>query len=218
MPDRVRKDIAGAYAALGGSPVAVRSSATAEDLPGATFAGQQDTYLNIHGGAAVVQAVVDCWASLWTDRAIAYRGRQGVDPGGAAMAVVVQEMVRADVAGVMFTANPITGERNEILIDASPGLGEAVVAGEVIPERYVLDRAGGIRASGRAGMRWLSGQGPKAVPRGPLGRGNPYPDSGAARRPSWHGWRWACRAISADPRTSNGRLRAAVYSWCRPGP
>ncbi|VXB15086.1 PEP/pyruvate-binding domain-containing protein [Arthrobacter sp. 8AJ] len=146
MPDRVRKDIAAAYAGMGGSPVAVRSSATAEDLPGATYAGQQDTYLNIHGETAVVQAVVGCWASLWTDRAIAYRGRQGVDPGGAAMAVVVQEMVRADLAGVMFTANPVAGERNEILIDASPGLGEAVVAGEVIPERYVLDRAGGIRA------------------------------------------------------------------------
>ncbi|MEV7135053.1 PEP/pyruvate-binding domain-containing protein [Arthrobacter sp. NPDC093128] len=142
IPGQLRQEIAAAYAELGGGAVAVRSSATAEDLPGAAFAGQQDTYLNVLGEDAVVQAVADCWASLWTDRAVAYRQRQGIDPRGLAIAVVVQRMVPADTAGVMFTANPVTGERGEIVVDASPGLGEAVVAGRVTPEHYVLDRTG----------------------------------------------------------------------------
>ena len=138
----MRQEIGAAYAELGGGAVAVRSSATAEDLPGAAFAGQQDTYLNVLGEDAVVQAVADCWASLWTDRAVAYRQRHRIDPRGLAIAVVVQRMVPADTAGVMFTANPVTGERGEIVVDASPGLGEAVVAGRVTPEHYVLDRTG----------------------------------------------------------------------------
>ncbi len=142
VPGQLRQEIGAAYAELGGGAVAVRSSATAEDLPGAAFAGQQDTYLNVLGEDAVVQAVADCWASLWTDRAVAYRQRQGIDPRGLAIAVVVQRMVPADTAGVMFTANPVTGERGEIVVDASPGLGEAVVAGRVTPEHYVLDRTG----------------------------------------------------------------------------
>ncbi|WP_104173966.1 PEP/pyruvate-binding domain-containing protein [Arthrobacter sp. Y81] len=142
VPGHLRQEIGAAYAELGGGAVAVRSSATAEDLPGAAFAGQQDTYLNVLGEDAVVQAVADCWASLWTDRAVAYRERQGIDPHGLAIAVVVQRMVPADTAGVMFTANPVTGERGEIVVDASPGLGEAVVAGRVTPEHYVLDRTG----------------------------------------------------------------------------
>lgn len=142
LPRHLRQEIGAAYAELGGGPVAVRSSATAEDLPGAAFAGQQDTYLNVLGEDAVVQAVADCWASLWTDRAIAYRQRQGIDPQELAIAVVVQRMVPADTAGVMFTANPVTGERAEIVVDANPGLGEAVVTGRVTPEHYVLDRTG----------------------------------------------------------------------------
>lgn len=146
IPARVGADIAAAYAALGGGPVAVRSSATAEDLPGAAFAGQQDTFLNVVGEQAVIGAVVDCWASLWTDRAMAYRQRQGIDPREVSIAVVVQEMVPADIAGVLFSANPVTGERGEIVVDASPGLGEAVVSGRVTPEHYVLDGTGKIRA------------------------------------------------------------------------
>jgi phosphohistidine swiveling domain-containing protein len=145
VPVDLRADIAAAYAALGGGPVAVRSSATAEDLPGAAFAGQQDTYLNMVGETAVLSAVVQCWASLWTDRAIAYRRRQGIDPAQVAIAVVVQTMVPADIAGVMFSVNPVTGDRGEIVVDASPGLGEAVVSGRVTPEHYVLDRSGRIR-------------------------------------------------------------------------
>ncbi|MFE4837580.1 PEP/pyruvate-binding domain-containing protein [Arthrobacter sp. NPDC056691] len=146
MPAPLRTEIGEKYAALGGGAVAVRSSATAEDLPGAAFAGQQDTFLNVVGEEAVAKAVADCWASLWTDRAIAYRQRQGTDPRGVTIAVVVQKMVPADVAGVMFTANPVTGERGEIVVDASPGLGEAVVSGRVVPEHYVLDRTGVIRS------------------------------------------------------------------------
>ena len=142
VPGQLRQEIGAAYAELGGGAVAVRSSATAEDLPGAAFAGQQDTYLNVLGEDAVVQAVADCWASLWTDRAVAYRQRHRIDPRGLAIAVVVQRMVPADTAGVMFTANPVTGGRGEIVVDASPGLGEAVVAGRVTPEHYVLDRTG----------------------------------------------------------------------------
>lgn len=146
IPDAVRTEIAAAYAAMGGGPVAVRSSATAEDLPGAAFAGQQDTYLNVVGEEALLQAVLDCWASLWTDRAISYRQRQGIDQRQVSIAVVVQEMVQAETAGVMFSANPVTGERGEIVIDASAGLGEAVVSGLVTPEHYVLDSTGRVRA------------------------------------------------------------------------
>lgn len=142
MPGRLRQEILDAYERLGGGAVAVRSSATAEDLPGAAFAGQQDTYLNVLGGDGVVQAVANCWASLWTDRAMAYRRRQGIDPHEVAIAVVVQKMVPAAMAGVLFTANPVTGERREMVVDANPGLGEAVVSGRVTPEHYLLDGSG----------------------------------------------------------------------------
>jgi rifampicin phosphotransferase len=106
IPDRLRAEILEAYAAIGGGPVAVRSSATAEDLPGAAFAGQQDTYLNVIGEAALLEAVRRCWGSLWTERAIAYRHRRDVDQAAVQIAVVVQRMVPAEHAGVMFTANP----------------------------------------------------------------------------------------------------------------
>ncbi len=140
-----------AYADLGEGSVAVRSSATAEDLPGAAFAGQQDTFLGVQGEAQVLDAVQRCWASLWTDRAIAYRARLGIDPATVAIAVVVQRLVPAGHAGVMFTANPVTGARDEVVIDSNPGLGEAVVAGLVTPDHAVLDSAGRIveRREGR---------------------------------------------------------------------
>jgi phosphohistidine swiveling domain-containing protein len=139
-------DIAGAvraaYSALGTDvPVAVRSSATAEDLPFASFAGQQDTFLNVVGADAVLEAVRQCWASLWTDRAVAYRATHGIGASTVALAVVVQRMVDAAVAGVLFTANPVTGRRHEAVIDASPGLGEAVVSGAVNPDHFVVDAA-----------------------------------------------------------------------------
>ena len=145
MPADIQAAIADAYAALHAGSVAVRSSATAEDLPGATFAGQQDTFLNIIGEAAVLDAVRRCWGSLWTDRAIAYRDRTGVEQAAVKIAVVVQRMINAEIAGVMFTADPVSGDRKTILVVASSGLGEAVVSGLVTPDHYVLDSAGNVR-------------------------------------------------------------------------
>ncbi len=138
IPTEIAQAIMEAYQQLGQGPVAVRSSATAEDLPGAAFAGQQDTFLNIVGREGLLDAVRRCWASLWTDRAIAYRERQRMDQQTVKLAVVVQRMVVAEVAGVLFTANPVTGTRNEIVIDANPGLGEAVVSGLVTPDHFLL--------------------------------------------------------------------------------
>nr|MBA3528365.1 phosphoenolpyruvate synthase [Propionibacteriaceae bacterium] len=145
VPDDLTRAVVAAYRRLGSGAVAVRSSATAEDLPGAAFAGQQDSYLNVVGEEALIGALRDCWASLWTERAVSYRRRQGIEPTEIAMAVVVQNMVAADVAGVMFSANPVTGQRDEIVVDASRGLGEAVVSGRVTPDHYVLDSRGGLR-------------------------------------------------------------------------
>ena len=144
IPEAVALAVRDAYAALSsgssqGTRVAVRSSATAEDLPGASFAGQQDTYLNITGQDAVLDAVRRCWASLWTDRAVTYRAHNGIDPHDVRLAVVVQRQVDSAIAGVMFTANPLTGTRHQAVIDASPGLGEAVVSGAVTPDHFVVD-------------------------------------------------------------------------------
>ncbi len=124
-------------------PVAVRSSATAEDLPFASFAGQQETYLNVIGIEAVLDAVRRCWASLWTDRAVTYRLSNHIDPLTVRLAVVVEHMVNATVAGVLFTANPLTGRRHQAVIDANPGLGEAVVSGAVNPDHFVVNAASG---------------------------------------------------------------------------
>jgi len=144
VPEILGRAIAEAYGELGdGEPVAVRSSATAEDLPQASFAGQQDTYLNVIGVESLLDAVRNCWASLWTDRAVSYRATNGIDPHGVRLAVVVQRMVDASVAGVLFTANPVTGKRRQAVIDASPGLGEAVVSGMVNPDHFVANPATG---------------------------------------------------------------------------
>ena len=144
VPDTVVQAIADGYAQLGADvPVAVRSSATAEDLPFASFAGQQDTYLHIIGRDHVLDATRRCWASLWTDRAVVYRATNGIDHRAVRLAVVVQRMVDAGTAGVLFTANPVTGRRRQAVIDASPGLGEAVVSGAVNPDHFVVDTASG---------------------------------------------------------------------------
>src|SRR6266496_6199097 len=145
MPDEIAEAIGLAYAALGGNdlPVAVRSSATAEDLPELSFAGQQDTYLNMHGEAQVCEAVKRCWASLWTARAISYRIRNHVAPEEVSLAVVVQELVPADAAGILFTANPVTGRHDQVIIDAAWGLGEAIVGGLVTPDTVVVEKASG---------------------------------------------------------------------------
>src|SRR5918997_2487841 len=146
VPDVLVETIAKAYRALGDGasvPVAVRSSATAEDLPYASFAGQQDTYLNVVGDEAMIDAVRLCWASLWTDRAVSYRASNGIDHCTVRLAVAVQSMVEAEVSGVLFTANPLTGRRRQAVIDASLGLGEAIVSGAVNPDHFVADTATG---------------------------------------------------------------------------
>jgi rifampicin phosphotransferase len=180
VPELLRVAIANAYAELGGGPVAVRSSATAEDLPGAAFAGQQDTYLNVVGEEAVIDAVRRCWGSLWTDRAIAYRRKRGIDSGEVRIAVVVQRMIEAETAGVMFTANPVTGDRGQIVIDASSGLGEAVVSGLVTSDHYVLDTRGRVRAwsPGRREVviRGTAGGGVRHEP-GDTSQAQPLPDN-----------------------------------------
>ena len=119
-------------------PLAVRSSATAEDLPGLSFAGQQASYLNVVGLPDLLTAIKGCWASLYAERAVRYRQRAGLSHDDVAMAVVVQRMVPAEAAGVMFTANPLTGDRQEILINANYGLGETVVGGVIIPDLSLI--------------------------------------------------------------------------------
>ena len=142
LSDEMKEEIRQVYKSLGGKnpAVAVRSSANAEDLPELSFAGQQETYLNVCGADALIAAVRNCWASLWTPRAISYRHQMGIPQDAVAMAVVVQVMIPAEVSGILFTANPATGERTEIVINASFGLGEAVVGGHVTPDTFIVDR------------------------------------------------------------------------------
>jgi phosphohistidine swiveling domain-containing protein len=157
------------HAAYTGGPVAVRSSATAEDLPDMSFAGQHDTFLNITGIDALLDAVKRCWSSLWTARAIAYRAHNGVDATDVALAVVVQELVQASAAGVLFTANPLTGSRDEVVVNAAWGLGEALVGGQVTPDAYVV-------AGGREMSRSINAKTVMTV-RAPSGtREEPVPD------------------------------------------
>ncbi|HXD55344.1 MAG TPA: phosphoenolpyruvate synthase [Solirubrobacteraceae bacterium] len=143
IPDTIAREIASAYAALADGaperPVAVRSSATAEDTAEASFAGMNESFLNVRGEQAVLAAVRDCWRSLFGSRTIYYRARNGLSQAGMDIAVVVQLQIHATRAGVMFTANPATGERGEIVIEGAFGLGEAVVSGAVSPDRYLVD-------------------------------------------------------------------------------
>src|SRR5919112_4075494 len=146
VSEAMADEIRAAYQELGEdgeTPVAVRSSATAEDLPGMSFAGQQETYLNVRGAEALLDGVKNCWASLWTARAMAYRARQGVDPATVSLAVVVQRMVESEAAGVMFTANPSNGRRDQVTISAAWGLGESVVSGSVTPDSIVVEKGSG---------------------------------------------------------------------------
>src|SRR5256884_1001993 len=146
IPPEIAEAITRAYQSLGNGEtlaVSVRSSATAEDLPFASFAGQEDTYHNIVCVEAVLDAVRRCWASLWTDRAVSYRESLGLDQSSVKLAVVVQRMIESSVAGVLFTANPVTGKRRQAVIDAHPGLGEAVVSGATNPDHFVVNTATG---------------------------------------------------------------------------
>lgn len=143
MPADIEADIRRAYRAIAGNddlPVAVRSSATSEDMPDASFAGQQDTYLWIVGEDQVVERVKACWASLFNARAVAYRARIGLAQLDVQMAVGVQKMIDAAAAGVAMTLDPITGDRTRIVIDSAFGLGEPVVSGEITPDNFVVEK------------------------------------------------------------------------------
>jgi|SRR5579859_2388535 len=159
LPPDLQAGIQAAYAALGAGQVAVRSSATAEDLPDLSFAGQQDTYLNIAGQEQLLAAVVNCWSSLWTARAIGYRLRNHISQVEAALAVVVQPMVASDVSGVLFTANPLSGLLSETVIDATFGLGEALVSGQVDPDHFVVDTPTGQITSRALGAKQVATRG-----------------------------------------------------------
>src|SRR3989304_592893 len=136
VPAEIVRDIKEAYRQLGGGAVAVRSSATAEDLKEASFAGQQATFLNVTGEDAVVEAVRGCWASLFEARAIFYRNDKGFDHLSVAIAVPVQRMVQSERSGVIFTVEMDAGDRSKIEIEAVWGLGEAIVSGETTPDNY----------------------------------------------------------------------------------
>jgi pyruvate,water dikinase len=157
LPAQLSGEVREAYAALCGRcgtadvPVAVRSSATCEDLPDASFAGEHDSYLWVRGADEVLGHVRRCWASLFTDRAICYRRDKGYPEAGLAMSVVVQKMVQPRAAGVAFTLNPHDGDRSQVAIDASWGFGEAVVSGEVNPDNFLVDKV-----IGEVGRRTVS--------------------------------------------------------------
>lgn len=145
VPEAVRLEVVGAYQDLmklcgGEVPVAVRSSATAEDLPDASFAGQQDTYLWIIGEHNVMQKIRECWASLYTARAMSYRHANNIPAEGLSIAVAIQKMVNSRSSGVAMTIDPTTGDRTKIVIDSSWGLGEMVVSGEVTPDNFMVDK------------------------------------------------------------------------------
>jgi pyruvate, water dikinase len=139
IPTELKKEIETNYNKLKGF-VAVRSSATAEDLPDASFAGQQDTYLNVKGAEQVIDSVRKCWASLFTARAIYYRETNKFKHEDVLIAVVIQRMVNSESAGVLFTVNPVTNNRSELIIEGAFGLGEMVVSGQLTPDMYLIDK------------------------------------------------------------------------------
>ena len=195
MPAELAEQIAAAYRQLGSPPVAVRSSATAEDLGPASLAGQCETILDVRGEEPLLAAVGRCWSSLHSDRARAYFAEHGIAAERVAMAVVVQRLVPAEVAGVLFTANPRTGARDELLIEASWGLGEAVVSGRVQPDTLTLDRATGAVKSAVPGdaSRGASGAEEAAPPRAE-GEGRSPRTFCLTARHVLELWRLGCRA------------------------
>jgi phosphoenolpyruvate synthase/pyruvate phosphate dikinase len=210
MPSALAEPILRAYRTLGeGSAIAVsvRSSATAEDLPFASFAGQQDTFLNIVGEEEVLNAVRRCWASLWSERAVNYRASNGIDQHTVRLAVVVQRMVDASVAGVLFTANPLTGKRRQAVIDANPGLGEAVVSGATNPDQFVVDSASGEIIERRPGDKRVVIR----VNENKLSRAmwSALPMSRYGR---WRLWEHGSRLFMERRRISNGHLMTPVTS------
>jgi pyruvate,water dikinase len=167
LPDELKLELVAAHTELCGagldSPVAVRSSATTEDAEGASFAGLQDTYLWVKDAPATLRYVRSCWASLYSVPSIAYRRKHGLAESGVAMAVVVQRMVNARTAGVMFTRSPMTGDRSVVTIEGAWGLGSSVVSGEVTPDRFVI-----AKITGEISVRDVSDKHVQHVPR-PVG-------------------------------------------------
>jgi pyruvate,water dikinase len=156
LPSNLREQITKGYLGLSKGialPVAVRSSATAEDLSDASFAGQQDTYLNVVGEEKVIECAKKCIASLFTDRAISYRAKKGFDHMDVALSVGIQKMVRSESAGVMFTIDPDSGNENVVVIDANWGLGESVVSGKVIPDKFYVYKKTGKIVGRRLGQK-----------------------------------------------------------------
>lgn len=164
MPEDIATAVREAHARLGGgTAVAVRSSPTAEDTASTSFAGMNETFTNVRDGDELITRVVDCWASLWSPRVVAYRAARGLTDEPA-IAVVVQRMVDSEASGVMFTADPATGDRTCVVIEAAYGLGEVVVGGQVEPDTYVVSKEGAARharapghqgGDDRAGAGWL---------------------------------------------------------------
>jgi pyruvate,water dikinase len=146
MPEKIASAVKEAYRRLSTEnptkdfSVAVRSSATAEDLPDASFAGQQETYLNVQGTDALIEKTVKCWSSLFTPRAIFYRTEKGFKHEDVLISVGIQKMVDARSAGVMFTINPVTGDKDQIVIEGTWGLGEAVVSGSETPDHFLVNK------------------------------------------------------------------------------
>jgi pyruvate,water dikinase len=179
LPDDVRAEILTRYAAVGEDdpPVAVRSSARGEDGEEATFAGQQETLLWVRGADAVCAAVRDCWASLYSAPAIAYRARMAADDDAPAMGVTVQRMVDATVSGVLFTCNPITGDPSMVAVNASWGLGLGVVGGEVTPDDFLVSKI-----TREVVRRTINDKHVEHVPAGAGGSGTITREVDAARR------------------------------------
>ncbi len=142
--DPPREEISDAYERLGGGKVAVRSSACAEDSEAASYAGQQETFLNVEGAEEVCDRVVECWASFFSERAMFYREQKG-SLEDLRMAVVVQKMVDPDKSGVLFTVDPVKRRKDRMVVESAVGLGEQVVSGEVTPDHYVLDKRGEVK-------------------------------------------------------------------------
>ena len=166
LPNALQSEILTAYNQLGADRVAVRSSATAEDLPDASFAGQQDTFLNVSGASELLEKIKLCWASLWSERAVAYRRDHGIEETQLAMAVVVQTMIDAEVSGVMFTRSPTGGA--ELVIESNWGLGESVVSGAVTPDHFMVSRETGelIRETVVTKRKMIAREGVQDVPIG----------------------------------------------------
>ena len=210
IPAELARQILAAYADLGAPAVAVRSSATAEDSSAASFAGQLESVLDVSGSDALLAAVRRCWASLWTGRAVAYRTRPGVSDGGIAVAVVVQRLVPAEAAGILFTADPLMGATGTVQINAGWGLGDAVVAGEVTPDTFLLDAT-----TGKVVARTVADKSTMTV-RTPTGVADRAVPSRLRRRPS-------LTCPQAERLARVGLDIAALYEtpvdveWCRTG-